>query len=90
MASAATSSPDALITLKVNQDGFTKKLKLPLRDLGASTLEGKVRHELGCLACPGLRPSLPLGRPTPSTIELQGCRVLFAAHCNTSHFLPVI
>ncbi|KAK8069144.1 hypothetical protein PG994_005760 [Apiospora phragmitis] len=43
MASPSTATPDTLITLKVNYDGSTRRFKLPLRDLGASTLDDKVR-----------------------------------------------
>jgi len=42
MASSSHTTPDTLITLKINHDGLTKKVKLPLRDLGASALEDKV------------------------------------------------
>ncbi len=68
MASSVATTPDTLINLKINHDGITKKLKLPLRDLGASTLEDKVClpflctaicviHRLGtdtCVECPQL------------------------------------
>ncbi|KAI1336805.1 hypothetical protein F5Y15DRAFT_195448 [Xylariaceae sp. FL0016] len=43
MASSSMTTPDTLITLKVNLDGVTRRTKLPLRDLGAHTLEDKVR-----------------------------------------------
>jgi next-to-BRCA1 protein 1 len=43
MASPSATSPDTLVTLKINSDGANKRFKLPLRDLGASTLPGKVR-----------------------------------------------
>ncbi|KAK7943745.1 ZZ type zinc finger domain-containing protein [Apiospora aurea] len=46
MASPSTAAPDALITLKVNYDGNTRRFKLPLRDLGANTLDDKVRAYL--------------------------------------------
>ncbi|KAK7992889.1 hypothetical protein PG996_012085 [Apiospora saccharicola] len=43
MASPSTATPETLITLKVNYDGNTRRFKLPLRDLGANTLDDKVR-----------------------------------------------
>ncbi|KAK8120753.1 hypothetical protein PG999_004873 [Apiospora kogelbergensis] len=43
MASPSAATPDTLITLKVSFDGNTRRFKLPLRDLGALTLEDKVR-----------------------------------------------
>jgi len=46
MASSAT-GPDTLVTLKVNIDGSNRRFKLPLRDLGASTLPIKLRTLLG-------------------------------------------
>lgn len=45
MASSAQATPDILVTLKVNYQGSTRRFKLPLRDLGATTLEDKVRHD---------------------------------------------
>lgn len=39
-------SPDTPITLKVAFDGASRRFKLPLRDLTASSLETKVRHYL--------------------------------------------
>lgn len=42
MASPSAATPDTLITLKVSFDGNTRRFKLPLRDLGALTLEDKV------------------------------------------------
>ena len=42
MASPSTATPETLITLKVNYDGNTRRFKLPLRDLGANTLDDKV------------------------------------------------
>ena len=45
-ASAAITSLDTLITLKVNHDGSAKRFKLPLRDLTMGTLEDKLRHFL--------------------------------------------
>lgn len=44
MASPATTNLDTLVTLKVNRDGVVHRFKLPLRDLGASTLGDKVRY----------------------------------------------
>lgn len=46
MASSAPATPDTLVTLKVNFQGSTRRFKLPLRDLGASSLEDKVRHAI--------------------------------------------
>jgi next-to-BRCA1 protein 1 len=43
MASASATNPDTLVTLKVNVEGTNRRFKLPLRDLGASTLPDKVR-----------------------------------------------
>ncbi|TVY59698.1 NBR1-like protein [Lachnellula suecica] len=45
MASSAT-NPDTLVTLKVNVEGSNRRFKLPLRDLGASTLPDKLRFLL--------------------------------------------
>lgn len=61
MASSTPATPDTLVTLKVNFQGSTRRFKLPLRDLGACSLEDKVRHNsiwlslisiLGCLFPP--------------------------------------
>lgn len=41
MASAATNS-ETLITIKINFDGATRRLKLPLKDLGINVFEDKV------------------------------------------------
>ncbi|KAG6359433.1 hypothetical protein INS49_012954 [Diaporthe citri] len=49
MASSAPATPDTLVTLKVNFQGSTRRFKLPLRDLGASSLEDKIRASL-CIA----------------------------------------
>jgi len=46
MASTSTTNPDTLVTLKVNIDGSNRRFKLPLRDLGASTLPEKLRFLL--------------------------------------------
>lgn len=35
---------DTLVTLKINIEGSNRRFKLPLRDLGASTLPDKVRR----------------------------------------------
>jgi next-to-BRCA1 protein 1 len=43
MASSAPSSPDTPVTLKVNYDGATRRFKVPLRELGANSLENKLR-----------------------------------------------
>jgi len=42
MASSSAMNPDTLVTLKINIDGNNRRFKLPLRDLGASTLPEKV------------------------------------------------
>ena len=39
--------PDTLITIKIAVNDSLKKLKLPLRDLGANVLPDKVCHEAG-------------------------------------------
>lgn len=39
-------SPDTLITIKVSLNESVKKLKLPLKDLGADLLIPKVGHVL--------------------------------------------
>jgi hypothetical protein len=44
MASTAPTTPETMVTLKVNYEGSTRRFKLPLRDMGASTLEEKVCH----------------------------------------------
>lgn len=49
MASSSATGPDTIINLKVSHDGIVKKLKLPLRDLGATTLDSKVRRVAGSL-----------------------------------------
>ncbi|ROV93762.1 hypothetical protein VSDG_07001 [Cytospora chrysosperma] len=46
MASSVPATPDTLVTLKVNFQGSTRRFKLPLRDLGASSLEDKIRASL--------------------------------------------
>ncbi|KAK6209302.1 hypothetical protein LQW54_006407 [Pestalotiopsis sp. IQ-011] len=43
MASSSAATPDTPITLKINFAGVTRRFKLPLRELGASTLENKLR-----------------------------------------------
>ncbi|KAH8670928.1 hypothetical protein BX600DRAFT_233648 [Xylariales sp. PMI_506] len=43
MASSSAATPDTPITLKINFKGATRRFKLPLRELGASTLENKLR-----------------------------------------------
>ncbi|KAK1480084.1 hypothetical protein CCUS01_00640 [Colletotrichum cuscutae] len=47
MASSSATTPDTQVTLKINFDGMTRRHKLPLRDMGPSTLEDKVRALLG-------------------------------------------
>ncbi|TVY28460.1 Next to BRCA1 gene 1 protein [Lachnellula hyalina] len=46
MASSPATNPDTLVTLKVNVEGTNRRFKLPLRDLGASTLPDKLRFLL--------------------------------------------
>lgn len=46
MASSSAATPETPITLKINFDGVTRRVKLPLRDLGASTFEDRLRHFL--------------------------------------------
>ncbi|KAK3996770.1 next to BRCA1 gene 1 protein [Cladorrhinum sp. PSN332] len=49
MASASTTpavTPMTLITIKVNYDGSTRRFKLPLKDVGISVLESKLREIL--------------------------------------------
>ncbi|KAK3377901.1 hypothetical protein B0H63DRAFT_478317 [Podospora didyma] len=47
MASSSTTSPDTLILLKVNHDGVSRRIRMPLRDLVANSLESKLRLALG-------------------------------------------
>lgn len=49
-ASGNTVSQDMLITIKITVNDQLKKLKLPLRDLGASVLPDKVRAESPSMA----------------------------------------
>ena len=46
--SANTIPQDTLITIKVSVNDSLKKLKLPLRDLGANVLPQKVREAAWC------------------------------------------
>ncbi|CCF34677.1 hypothetical protein CH063_01183 [Colletotrichum higginsianum] len=46
MATSSATSPDTQVTLKINFDGMTRRHKLPLRDMGPSTLEDRVRSLL--------------------------------------------
>ncbi|ESZ91382.1 ZZ type zinc finger domain-containing protein [Sclerotinia borealis F-4128] len=46
MASIPATTPDTIITLKVNIEGSNRRFKLPLRDLGASSLPDKLRYLL--------------------------------------------
>ncbi|KAM0160371.1 hypothetical protein ACHAPG_003031 [Botrytis cinerea] len=46
MASMTAPTPDTLVTLKINIEGSNRRFKLPLRDLGASTLPDKLRFLL--------------------------------------------
>lgn len=53
MAAPSAVTAESLITLKINHDGANKRFKLPLRDLGAATLETKVPHVIPSPAdCP--------------------------------------
>lgn len=61
MATSTPASSDTLVTLKVNFQGSTRRFKLPLRDLGATTLEDKVCYLLI------LPYSLIIQRPVPSS-----------------------
>jgi len=42
MASAAQTTPDTPVTVKVNIGGVARRFKLPLRDVGINVLESKV------------------------------------------------
>lgn len=42
MSSAAQTTPDTPVTVKVNIDGVARRFKLPLRDVGINVLESKV------------------------------------------------
>lgn len=46
MASAAQTTPDTPVTVKVNIDGVARRFKLPLRDVGINVLEPKLRTAL--------------------------------------------
>lgn len=46
MASSSAATPDTPITLKISYVGNTRRFKLPLRELGAASLEDKVSFEL--------------------------------------------
>jgi next-to-BRCA1 protein 1 len=46
MASTSATNQDTLVTLKINIEGSNRRFKLPLRDLGASTLPDKLRFLL--------------------------------------------
>jgi next-to-BRCA1 protein 1 len=46
MASSSAATPDTIVTIKVNIEGQNRRLKVQLRDLGASTLPDKLRQEL--------------------------------------------
>jgi len=43
MASSSTTTADTPVTIKISLDGSSRRFKLPLRDLGISVLEGKLR-----------------------------------------------
>jgi len=45
MATATLTNGDMPVTIKLNVDGTSRRLKLPLRDLTRETLEPKVRRE---------------------------------------------
>jgi hypothetical protein len=55
MASTAATNQDTLVTLKINIEGSNRRFKLPLRDLGASTLPDKVRRSTTSPPCLGPR-----------------------------------
>lgn len=42
MASVAHADPEMLVTVKASLDGVTRRFKVPLRDVNASTFELKV------------------------------------------------
>ncbi|KAG0651986.1 ZZ-type zinc finger-containing [Hyphodiscus hymeniophilus] len=46
MASTSATNPDTLVTLKINIEGSNRRFKLPLRELGATTLPDKLRSLL--------------------------------------------
>ncbi|KAL2152610.1 hypothetical protein VTH82DRAFT_5794 [Thermothelomyces myriococcoides] len=46
MASVAHADPEMLVTVKASLDGVTRRFKVPLRDVNASTFELKVRSAL--------------------------------------------
>ncbi|OLN85605.1 Next to BRCA1 gene 1 protein [Colletotrichum chlorophyti] len=46
MASTSSTSPDTQVTLKINFEGMTRRHKLPLREMGPSNLEDRVRSLL--------------------------------------------
>ncbi|KAK3327433.1 hypothetical protein B0T19DRAFT_400302 [Cercophora scortea] len=46
MASSLSTSPDTLVTLKVNLDGASRRFKLPLRDLALNVIDAKLRQHL--------------------------------------------
>lgn len=50
MASAAQTTPDTPVTVKVNIDGIARRFKLPLRDVGINVLESKVSSSVACWA----------------------------------------
>jgi hypothetical protein len=45
MATATLTNGDMPVTIKLNVDGTSRRLKLPLRDLTREALEPKVRRE---------------------------------------------
>jgi hypothetical protein len=66
MASSSATTLDTLITLKVTHDGATKRLKMPLRDLGQSNLEDNVSlysHR---------RKPLPVSRDRQDLLQYKG------------------
>jgi hypothetical protein len=64
---ASNVSADTLITIKVSVNENLKKLKLPLRDLGANVLPDKVRPPTqGCTRLNASRPDLCLSLDTTS------------------------
>lgn len=72
MASSAQANPDVLVTLKVSFQGSNRRFKLPLRDVGATTLEDKVRHDMPVLSSP----SSPPFSSTPPPISSRPVRKL--------------
>jgi hypothetical protein len=77
MASQApvTTTPDTMITVKVNIDGTVRRFKLPLRDVGVNTFESKVRFPLLDYMATHLNTALIVSFVDPRGSEhSRGCR----------------